>query len=660
MWSGLRRHTPLRRLMFRHTRALLRRYAERGLLAARIPTRAPRPVWIDMSETERQLYERIDEYISEFYGRYEAERPGLGFVMTIYRRRLTSSFFAVRCSLERRLRYLRKQRPDLGLMDEDLEDDDLERDVSEALATFSDTLTQAYHDELRYLEDFLRELARLGEDSKFACLLEWLRELFRRHETVAVFTQYTDTMDYLRERLVAVYGGTVACYSGRGGERWRDGTWVPVTKEEIKNAFREGREVTILLCTDAASEGLNLQTCGALVNYDLPWNPMRVEQRIGRFDRIGQRHPTVEILNFFYADSIEAEIYRRLSDRIDWFQTVVGALQPILSQVAQSIQHVALQPRERRAQALEDEVAAIERRLAARDQALLDLDAELYDEAFREAIASPVSLADLARILPGLPGLAERFRPHPTIDGAWLVSWRDRLEAVTFDREVYDRHSATLRFLTYSDPLLTELLESVADEPGSTAVLRFEHPGPPPRCGYYRIEGDSAVWVRSVGELEEGLADGAVEGTDEMRAEAARDFAQRVAREAARHAGHERRRRSLLASQQVERGRQVLVETALVEIALGLKCDPSSGAYPLAFGNGAVRSLRRHGYPFAGLMRLVDRENRLEAREDDPRWGELRELSVEQLKRRWAALREEAKELLHRIASLDAERRNGD
>ena len=80
----------------------------------------------------------------------------------------------------------------------------------------------------------------------------------------------------------------VICFSGRGGEvRDPDGNWRIVKRDDIKGRFREGK-ADVLLCTDAAAEGLNFQFCGALVNYDLPWNPMRVEQRIGRIDRLGQ------------------------------------------------------------------------------------------------------------------------------------------------------------------------------------------------------------------------------------------------------------------------------------------------------------------------------------------------------------------------------------
>lgn len=159
-------------------------------------------------------------------------------------------------SLKRRLAFLKGQ-AGLGLVEDDLEQDELSLDVDELdLADRS-----LFRDEIAYVEDFLHALGMLGgQDSKVAQLLKGLAEIFCHRETVLVFTQYTDTMDFLREQLRQSYGSQVACYSGRGGERWDGVMWTPVTKEEIKNAFREGKEIKVLLCTEAASEGLNLQT----------------------------------------------------------------------------------------------------------------------------------------------------------------------------------------------------------------------------------------------------------------------------------------------------------------------------------------------------------------------------------------------------------------
>ena len=93
-----------------------------------------------------------------------------------------------------------------------------------------------------------------------------------------VFTQFTDTMDFLRAELGHDTALRIMCFSGRGGEvANNDGTWRVISRDAVKTRFREGA-ADVLLCTDAAAEGLNFQFCGALINYDMPWNPMRVEQ----------------------------------------------------------------------------------------------------------------------------------------------------------------------------------------------------------------------------------------------------------------------------------------------------------------------------------------------------------------------------------------------
>lgn len=126
-------------------------------------------------------------------------------------------------------------------------------------------------------------------------------------------------MDFLRDRLTRD-GRRVLCFSGRAGERWStDGRWVPMSREATKRSFREG-EADLLLCTDAAAKGLNFQFCGALVNYDMPWNPMRVEQRIGRIDRLGQRFETVRVVNLHYANTVETDVYLALRRRISLFR----------------------------------------------------------------------------------------------------------------------------------------------------------------------------------------------------------------------------------------------------------------------------------------------------------------------------------------------------
>ena len=643
----VRQSTPLTRRVFRHTRALLREYARRGLLQERIPERDPRLVWIPMRPEEQALYDRIEEYITRFYRRYEGERKGLGFVMTVYRRRLTSSLYAVGRSLERRLAFLRG-RADLGL-EEDLEQDALRWDVDEwNLADRS-----LFQDEVAYLEDFLGELSRLGSpDSKVERLLKDLEEIFRRWETVLVFTQYTDTMDFLREQLRAGYGRQVACYSGRGGERWDGVMWVPVGKEEVKNDFREGN-IRILLCTDAASEGLNFQTCGVLINYDMPWNPMRVEQRIGRVDRIGQRYETVEIRNYFYEGTVEARVYRALSRRIRWFQDVVGALQPILTQVEEAIEAAAMAPVAERERELQMQLARIENGLEKVSEGW-DLDewAGRLPPDSSGGATGPVSLAELEEVLTSLPGLRGRFRPHSRLEKVyWLRDEEGREVAVTFDPAVFDAHPETVQWLTFGHPLLEGLLRQVVGrEVGETVLgplLRLEAKSPLERVGYYVLEGGRPRPVGHLAEVRRVLESSAFGDWTEEAVEAARrDFRARV------EAEWERLQRGWQQLHQVREGARavraarLLVQAALVELALGRQPDLwGQASYPTSFDRDAVLGLRRHGYPWTALLRLAQGEIEPPS-PTDPFFLEIQGEGPEQLRRQWERLRQQAEEWL--------------
>src|SRR5690606_7952676 len=136
----------------------------------------------------------------------------------------------------------------------------------------------------------------------------------------------------------------------------------------------------ILLCTDAAAEGLNFQFCGAIVNYDMPWNPMRVEQRIGRIDRLGQRHPEIRVVNLHYRGTVEADVYVALRQRIGLFERVVGRLQPILARLPGRITDTVLHfDGDAREQALRDTLGELE--ADATREGAFDL-----DEAARAAL----------------------------------------------------------------------------------------------------------------------------------------------------------------------------------------------------------------------------------------------------------------------------------
>jgi SNF2 family DNA or RNA helicase len=334
----VRSQSPVGRLISRHTRDLLRRYFKAGKMQTPIADREVDDRFIPLSMAEAKIYEAVENYISTTYNQASAkEKNAVGFVMTIYRRRLASSFQALRNTLEDRLAAMRSgklakpQQPD----DEaDNEMPDAEGDVlapDEALDLEQAALAQEEKDDIASLLEQIRQLPPDTKADRLSKELEKLRA--DGYSQTMVFTQYTDTMDFLRDELAAKTSLRVMCFSGRGGEvRETDGRWRTISREEAKRRFRTG-QADVLLCTDAASEGLNFQFCGSLINYDMPWNPMRVEQRIGRIDRLGQQHAKIRIVNLHYEGTVEADVYMALRHRINLFESVVGRLQPILAKL---------------------------------------------------------------------------------------------------------------------------------------------------------------------------------------------------------------------------------------------------------------------------------------------------------------------------------------
>ena len=603
----IRHHTPIRTFLWRNGRGLLRRYRERGLLTERVPKRKPRNEWITFTPVEQDLYDRIEEYISRFYRIYEEQRRGLGFVMTVYRRRLTSSFHAARASLRRRRDYLLDPEAKVSgaLAPEDLEQDDLGLDAAEALKGPD---ADDRRIELEYLGDFIAELDALTVDSKLEFLKDQLRRIFRTRDSAILFTQYTDTMDYLRGSLRAVYGSGVACYSGRGGESWNGERWVARSKESIKQEFRKGETIKLLLCTESASEGLNLQTCGVLINYDMPWNPMRVEQRIGRIDRIGQRHEEVHIHNYFFRDTVEALVYERLSDRIDWFEEVVGTLQPILHNVGRAIGKLAMMEKDERDSTVRETVSQLESQTRSHEKAAIDLD-ELVDHGLHasEGPESPATLEDIERLFLSSESTRHGFQRHADIaDAYWLRSGKD-VRVVTFRPAVFDRYPSSVELLTYGNPTFDERLRAAAEAPAAEpadafrteagSALVLHDPGTPPVTVCVVSENGGISEAATFAEYEEaaGKQDAVWSDSERQRAAAVLHQARaRVDEEIAAIGSQMRdaKRRGLR-----EEARRILLQSAhIVEIQKGL--------FAATDDNGLDR-LRGRGVPYLGLIKVA-------------------------------------------------------
>jgi superfamily II DNA or RNA helicase len=525
MTPYLARQTPLAVHMFRHTRQTLRAYLERGRLTGGLAVREPEDVPVPFQgPIEQDLYQRIDELCSKFYRLAELpeeERSGVGFLMAVFRKRLASCFYSFRRSLERRRDLIAAVQQDIAALaatgewrqELDEEEDEEELDVPDLVERERRRLLRLWADPRRrerleqeraYLTDYIAALARVDMDSKYEAFRSRLNKILPQGQRVIVFTQYLDTLDFLREKLAAHHGSRMACYSGRGGEVWEpaENGWRVVDKAEVKARCRRDhpRAIDILLGTDAASEGLNLQQFSALINYDLPWNPMRVEQRIGRIDRIGQEASVVKVLNLYMQDTIEQDTYFTLKDRIGVFEEVVGPLQPILAEMPRIFRKLA-QGEIELAEARRQLDLAQRKRPAAVAEALET--GSTADEPLpaMEGETPPVTQEQLAAwcLSHPAPGMRIQLVPEPGTDalprdglrGCLSMSWpyapahlgvgeTEELLA-TFSGELADRHPPTapteeeggvgqagregVRLLTWGDPYLTAWLEALRGEP---------------------------------------------------------------------------------------------------------------------------------------------------------------------------------------------------
>ena len=270
----------------------------------------------------REAYELAEEFCEKLGERMKAA----GFLKTLLLRRVGSSIHAGLRTAEKLLAEWEDIEEDI---DEDEEDEASGEQAAVAGAEFSRSLTS---EERLLLERFVAALrANQERDPKYVvvrqCLLErgWLRV------GCIVFSQYRDSIQWLADQLseelddemIAVYSGPTTSGIMLGGE------WAPRARDDLKLMVRRG-EIRLMLGTDAASEGLNLQRLARLINLDLPWNPTKLEQRKGRIQRIGQIHDTVEVYNMRYKDSVEDRVHELLSDRLQDIFSLFGQIPDVL------------------------------------------------------------------------------------------------------------------------------------------------------------------------------------------------------------------------------------------------------------------------------------------------------------------------------------------
>ncbi len=358
---------------------LMRRMVKEGLLkfdaTPLFPERIAYTVPYKLSSSEAQLYKEVTDYVREEFNRAEAlqndKRAGtVGFALTILPRRLASSPEAIYQSLRRRQERLEGRLRELELLQrgaevapvlavampaldaedvEDLEDapdNEIEAAEEEILdqATAARTIAElkAEIETLKRLTSLALAVRRGGEDKKWRELASLLGAIFTPaglansvaegitayggesiprpvpspHQKLVLFTEHRDTLNYLESRIATLLGrkeAVVCIHDSMGREE----------RMNAQESFRHDPEVQVLLATDAAGEGINLQRAHLMVNYDLPWNPNRLEQRFGRIHRIGQTE-VCHLWNLVAEETREGEVYRTLLEKLNEARSALG------------------------------------------------------------------------------------------------------------------------------------------------------------------------------------------------------------------------------------------------------------------------------------------------------------------------------------------------
>lgn len=279
-------------------------------------TKAIELYWDERHSMQRRLYEMVSDYVSKNYNkamRNRGKNMWLVFLLIMMQRLVTSSTSAVRESMERRVKVLEEQAFKYQSMsEEEFAEMELEENMEDAIAAISLDIKE----EIAQLNDIIA-VAKQAEfqylDVKVEPLLEIIDCLFAedRQRKVIIFTEFVATQSYL-VKLLKDRGYSTSILNGS------------MSIEERNAVLQEFKtETDILISTDAGGEGLNLQFSNCIINYDLPWNPMKIEQRIGRVDRIGQQRDVI-VYNFILADTVENRVKAVLEEKLSVILKEIG------------------------------------------------------------------------------------------------------------------------------------------------------------------------------------------------------------------------------------------------------------------------------------------------------------------------------------------------
>lgn len=308
------------------------------------PERIAYTVNYDLSPLEAQLYTAVTEYVQEEFNRADKlnneRKTTVGFALTILQRRLASSPEAIYQSLRRRRERLEhrlaeerlgKRAADYADLGDDFDEDDFapeeqeeleEKVVDHASAAATIAELEAEIRTLKRLEAMANKVRVSGIDRKWeelSLLLQDNESMFGadgQREKLIIFTEHKDTLNYLTEKIRSLLGSDEAVVTIHGG-------MVRDERRKVEELFKQDKGVRILIATDAAGEGINLQRAHLMINYDLPWNPNRLEQRFGRIHRIGQTE-VCHLWNLVAQETREGFVFQRLFQKLEEERQALG------------------------------------------------------------------------------------------------------------------------------------------------------------------------------------------------------------------------------------------------------------------------------------------------------------------------------------------------
>lgn len=496
-WLELDEHVTLRRLSagIEERETLIGELADRHLLSE-VMIRNRKSVvggfmrreasrWeVELTEEERTALEAVENYVQYgFQLATGANNSAIGFVMVTFQKLMASSIAAIRESLSRRREKVSNvgQRPSVNTDEDELEerlDDDVE--ASEVIGSVNFN----HERELTLLDRAIESLGRVRVDSKARVLVGQFSRLFNEdaNAKVLLFTQFRETQRFLQEQL-SDQGWNVNVFHGQ---------MTPRDKDNAVDRFKNATGPQILISTEAGGEGRNFQFCHILVNYDLPWNPMRVEQRIGRVDRIGQENP-INIFNLWVKDTVEERVLDVLEKRIRVFVETVGGLDPILGDTEDDIRKLLRSAREKQEEAFEEYGKQLEGRVRnarAAESQLGDfiMNTKSYRKELAERIAgqpSPIDNDDLDKFIGELLSDSRTYIKQSgdiyelSFHGEMLDTHRELFPGGNERKAVFrpDRRpdAEDVEFMTFGHPIVDAMAERVLGEDyeGATGTRRI-------------------------------------------------------------------------------------------------------------------------------------------------------------------------------------------